>query len=194
MKSQEVQNKLAGSGLPVFTKVEFRRIIGGTQVSSQKILERYTKYGILVRLKGGLYYLASNKPSEYLIANKLYIPSYISFETALSYYGIIPETVYSITCATTKTTRTYQADRKDYVYHSIKKKAYRGYELRVIGGQKVFIAEKEKALADYLYLAFLSKREINDRLNMRNLDKKKIMGHIKIFDNRRFKEWAKNVI
>ena len=35
----------------------------------------------------------------YLLAGSIYGPSYISFEYALSRYGLIPEAVYAVTCA-----------------------------------------------------------------------------------------------
>ena len=53
----------------------------------------------LIKIRNGLYETEANTPS-YLLAGSIYGPSYISFEYALSYYGLIPERVTTITCAT----------------------------------------------------------------------------------------------
>jgi hypothetical protein len=57
--------------------------------------------GRLYKLRRGLYVLsnASASLSRMTIANQLYSPSYISFESALSYHGLIPEAVYTVTSA-----------------------------------------------------------------------------------------------
>lgn len=190
MKLIEIQEKLLQHKLKVFTKLEFRRALGASLIASQKLLERYTKKGVLLRLKGGVYVLKNNPPSGYLIANKLYEPSYLSFETALSYYNLIPEIVYSYTSATTRGTREYLAGDAHYFYHKIKKPAFTGYRLTTIAGEAVLLAEKEKALADYLYLVFLKKKNLNDRLDLKGLDKKKLFGYIKLFKRRGMEEWV----
>lgn len=64
------------------------------------------KNGSLIRLKKGLYVvsteLSQQKLSRELVANHLLSPSYVSLESALSYYGLIPEKVYSVRSVTTK--------------------------------------------------------------------------------------------
>lgn len=192
MKQQEIQEKLSESGLEIFSKAEFKRLLQGTKISAQKLLERYTRKGILARLKGGLYALKSNYPESYSIANKLYSPSYVSFETALSYYGMIPETVYSITSATTKKTREYIVQGQAYKYHKIKKGAFAGYGLVDINGKNILFADKEKVLADYLYFVFLKKKPANDRLEAGPMNMKKFYSYVSLFDNKKYSEWAKN--
>jgi len=149
---------------------------------------------VLVRLKGGLYALKLNYPSGYLIANKLYEPSYISFETALSYHNLIPETVYSFTSATTKTTRTFSVKNQQFKYHRIKKKAFTGYKLTNVAGENVLLAEKEKALADYLYYAFLKKKSLNERLRLKGVKRDTLLSYISLFEMPNFMKWVKNVI
>jgi len=194
MKLIDLQKKLLESKIKVFSKLEFRRLMGITRVSAQKLLERYTKKGVFVRLKGGLYALSTNYPSGYLIANKLCEPSYISFETALSYHNLIPETVYSFTSATTKITRTFSVKNQLFRYHRIKKKAFTGYKLTNIAGENVLLAEKEKALADYLYYVFLKKKSINDRLKLKGIKRDKLLSYVSLFEMPNFKKWMQNVI
>ena len=64
----------------------------------------------------------------------------------------------------------------------IKKKAYTGYGITKIGEKSFLIADPEKALVDYLYFVALSKKPINERLNLENLNKEKIMEFAKLYD------------
>jgi predicted transcriptional regulator of viral defense system len=95
---------------------------------------------------------ALNEETLFLIANKLYAPSYISFEMALSYYGLIPEGVYSITSATSKKTAKFKTQIAEFFYHNLKPQLIFGYNLRRVGGRQYKFAEMEKAVLDYLYL------------------------------------------
>ncbi|MFH1709905.1 MAG: hypothetical protein ABH860_02390 [bacterium] len=194
MKQLEIQKALIDNNLKVFSKLEFRHLLRLTHSSAQQLLERYTKKGLFVRLKGGIYALKLNYPSAYLIAGKLYPPSYISFETALSYYNMIPEAVHIYASATTRTTRQFEAEKQVFSYHKIKKPAFTGYKLLKIENEKVFFAEKEKALADYLYFVFLKRKAWNDRLNLRGIDRRKFDQYAALFQKDKFTRWAKDVI
>jgi predicted transcriptional regulator of viral defense system len=96
--------------------------------------------------------LALNEETLFLMVNHLYSPSYVSFETALSYYGLIPEGVYSITSAATKKTTSFKSPTANFIYHRIKPQLYFGYRLASQGGQGYKVADPEKAVLDYLYL------------------------------------------
>ncbi len=108
-------------------------------------------------------------PSDFEIANYLYQPSYLSLETALSFYGIIPEAVYDIISITTKKTTSFSFNGKNFLYHKIKKDFYFGYDLILANGQKIYLATYEKAILDYSYFCFLKKKVWNERFY---LDKK----------------------
>ncbi|MDI6689726.1 MAG: hypothetical protein QMD66_01500 [Actinomycetota bacterium] len=127
-------------------------------------------------------------------ANKLYQPSYVSFEYALSYYHLIPETVYTITSATTKPTREFEVLNKIYRYYKIRKEAFTGYEPRKIDDLTVFIAEPEKALVDYLYFVDLKKRSMNERLQAKNLRKKRVIEYTKVFKRENLMKLAMDVL
>ena len=62
-------------------------------------LSHMVKRGEYFPIVRGLYETDRTVPG-YLLAGSIYGPSYISFEYALSYYGLIPEAVYTVTCAT----------------------------------------------------------------------------------------------
>jgi len=122
MKLKEVENRLRDSGLEVFTSREFRRISGGTAASAKMRLVRYVQKGYIHKLKDnrGLYALADVTLHPWKVANRLLRPSYVSLETALSYYGVLPESVYAVTSVTPKTTRTFHAQGIVYTYQKIK--------------------------------------------------------------------------
>lgn len=88
----------------------------------------------------------------FLIANRLYTPSYVSFESALSYYELIPEGVYSITSACGKKTSSFHTPIAEFTYKKIKSEFLFGYNLQKKGDQAYKIAAIEKAVLDYLYL------------------------------------------
>jgi predicted transcriptional regulator of viral defense system len=184
----EIHKKLKEKNIHIFTPLEFKRVFKITDEQSFNFLKYYTKKGLFERLKNGIYTLATDVPSELLIANKLYQPSYISFEFALSFHHVIPEMVYTITSATTKPTRFLEALGKSYKYYRIKKQAYLGCEPKKIKDAVVLIAEPEKALVDYLYFVALKKKDVLDRLSVRNLDKSKILKYAKYFNKTQLNE------
>ena len=126
--------------------------------------------------------LADYPANHYLIANRLYEPSYISFDAALSFYGIIPETIYAVTSATTKATREFKADNIRFVYHKLKKEAYAGYKAIKHLDNTILMAEPEKALADYLYFVALKKRGLHyERLDLKKIKKTDLLSYVKLF-------------
>ena len=191
MKSLELLNKLGK--IPLFTTSDIKRYLKISENSLRKTIWRYRKNGMLLKLKNGLYTVKGGKePDSFLLANKLYSPSYISFETALSYYGLIPDTIYIVTCATTKITRNFSSFGREFVYRKIKSEAYDGYKPVNIAGNTVLIAEPEKAFADYLYFVFLKKIKYNDRINIKKLNKSRVEKYIRSYNNRDFSGWRDN--
>jgi len=177
----EFDRKLNMNGQRIFTPLEALRIMDSSEIGVKFFLHRYAKKGAIVRLKNGLYALADNVPSELEIANKLYQPSYISFEYALSFHKIIPETVYTVTCTTTKPTREFTVSGIAYHYYTIKKDAFFGYEPIKRDGAVILMATPEKAFIDYLYFVSLKKKVISDRINIRLLDKRRIFSYAEKF-------------
>lgn len=107
----------------------------------------------LFKIVNGLYETDSNTPG-YLLASSIYGPSYISFEYALSYYGLIPERVTTITCATfeKKKKKEYITDFGTFTYRDIPSSAYpEEIILKEENNYSYQIATPEKALCDKLY-------------------------------------------
>jgi len=118
-------------------------------------LRDWSKLGYLQGLKRGVYKLSDFEIEEpFILANFIYGPSYISLETALNYYSLIPDIPFQVTSITTLKTNNF--DLQDYgafSYSHIKPDLFFGYE--TVRGEKQYsynIALPEKALFDYLYL------------------------------------------
>jgi len=116
---------------------------------------RWLSKGYFVRLKRGLYEFVEQggelKIPDLYVANRLYEPSYVSLETALSIYSIIPDIAAAVTSVTSWPTRTFNNKYGSFFYRTCQKKAFTGYRTMLYEGFKVSIADKEKALVDFLY-------------------------------------------
>ena len=130
------------------------------------------------------------------ISNCLYRPSYVSLESALSYYSLIPEAVYSQQAITTRKTTTYETPVGSFNYRSIKPELFFGYEILHKDKLPVMIAEAEKALLDYLYLTASLKTikdiealrfnyaEMQSRVDWKKLEKYALVFGSKTLDKR----------
>lgn len=116
-------------------------------------ISRDIRDGKLFKIITGLYETDPNTPG-YLLAGSIYGPSYISFEYALSYYGLIPERVSVITCATCdkKKKKEYNTDFGTFTYRDVPVLAYpEEIVLKEESNYSYQIATPEKALCDKLY-------------------------------------------
>lgn len=181
MNSIQVERTLRRRGLRLFSPLELQRLLGISAIAARFLVHRYAKRGLFAKLRKGLYCLADDIPSEMAIANRLYEPSYLSFEFAMSYYHLIPEAAYVLTCATTRPTRALTALGTRFEYHRLKRPAFTGYEPVRVGGETVLMATPEKALADTLYYVALGKKGLNDRLNVRTLDRRRLKSYARLF-------------
>lgn len=177
----ELEQTVRRHGLRLFAPLELQRLLGISPVAARFLVHRYTKRGALLKLRNGLYCLADAPPSEMAVANRLYEPSYLSFEFALAYHRLIPETTYVMTSATTRPTREMAALGKTFQYHRLKKSGFTGYEPIRNGAETILMATPEKALVDMLYFVDLKKKNLNDRLDLRHLDKKKVESYAGLF-------------
>lgn len=116
-------------------------------------LGRLVREGVYTPIIRGIYETNSKTPG-YLLAGSIYGPSYLSFEFALSYYGMIPEAVHVYTSATCnkKKKRMYDTRFGNFIYRDVPAKVYPiGITLDTEGDYTFQIATKEKALCDKLY-------------------------------------------
>jgi len=148
-------------------------------------LDRWVKSGKVVMLRRGVYAIAAPYATKYphlfRISNELRRASYISLESALAYYGMIPEYTPVAMSVTTGRTETLANTMGRFVFRHLKKEMFFGFkETEIIPGQIALIATPEKALVDLLYLTpnsnqinYLNELRITlmPQLNMEHLDK-----------------------
>lgn len=174
MKWEELLN-LVGSE-PVFASA----ILKVGNVAAEEIqmqLIRWVKAGKIIQLRRGLYALAEPyqkvTPHPFLVANQLKKASYISLQSALAHYGMIPEYVPAVTSVTTGRPEQLRTKLGVYIFRHIKKTFFKGFrEIEVAPAQFAFVAAPEKAILDLIYLTprgdtkgYLSE------LRLQNLDK-----------------------
>jgi len=116
-------------------------------------ISRMVKKQVYTKIVKGLYETNKNAPG-YLLTNAIYGPSYLSFDFALSYYGMIPETVYILTsaCFEKKKKKEYQNEFGTFTYRDVPSEAYPlGIQIIKENDYTYCIATAEKAICDKLY-------------------------------------------
>jgi len=151
---------------------------------SRRLVEWQEK-GYIQKLRNRYYFFSEqevNEPFLYFTANKLYRPSYVSLESALSGYGFIPEGVFHITSCTTLKTNSFNTPVGNFSYRHLKPSLFFGYQLEEWNDHRYAMADPEKTLIDYLYLHPGVKEtddiealrwnasEINSRISMQTLN------------------------
>ena len=123
----------------------------------QKQLSRWHAAGRLYQLRRGLYALAPpfqrSKPHPFLVANRLVRGSYVSCQSALAHYGLIPKYAPLTTSVTAGRAGQWDTPLGSFAYRHIQIDLLHSYRLIEVGaGQRAFIATAEKALLDLIYL------------------------------------------
>lgn len=151
-------------------------------------LNEWQKKGYLKKIIKGYYIFSELELNEnvlFEIANKIYDPSYISFEMALSYYHLIPESVYAVTSATSRKTYKFKTPVAEFIYRKIRPDLFFGYNLISYKDKRFKIASAEKAILDYFYINphiktnndFTSLR-INKDLFLNQINEKKFLKYL----------------
>ena len=151
MKFREFESRIRA--LPTFNLNDVRKLDPGFH---RQQLNYWLNQGYIKPLAGGYYFLADRVMDEmllFMVANKIYEPSYVSLESALAYYEIIPETVLGVTSISSRKTKQYESAWGVFSYRSVKPQTMIGYQvIERTPAIKFKIAYLEKALLDYLYL------------------------------------------
>lgn len=157
-------------------------------------ITRLLREGDIIRVKKGLYVLGPRLRrgpiSRELLANLIYGPSYISRETALRHWDLIPEEIAIVTSMTTGRSKTFDTPVGRFDYSSSAPAYYStAVTMDDIDGRWFFIATPEKALADYTLLQRgLTLRSNSDCLHFLEEDVRIDMDGILRFDQRRLSE------
>ena len=193
MRFREFESRIRA--LPTFNLNDVRKLDPGFH---RQQLNYWHNQGYIKSLAGGYYILADRAMDEmvlFMVANKIYEPSYISLESALAYYEIIPETVFGVTSVSSRKTKQYESAWGVFSYRSVKPQTMIGYQvIEKTPAIKFKIAYLEKALLDYLYLnseiqslADFEELRWNRTQLHRLLDHSIFAKYVKLFDKRALK-------
>ncbi len=179
-------------GFVTFNLNDIRKIDPGFDL---RRLNEWQEKGYIKMIRRGHYAfsgLALNESVLSLLANKIYTPSYVSLEMALSHYNLIPEAVYGITSVTSRKTNRFKTDFGEFIYRHIKPQVMFGYQLVTYSSQIFKIAEPEKAILDYFYLNTdlhaaedFSGLRFNSEEFKEQTDRDKLRSYLIAFDNKR---------
>jgi len=177
MKKIELIEKLENLGKDVFNIHDLKELFPN-EIHINTAIKRLKDSGAIIQITRGIYYLRGHSFDIEKLATKIYYPSYISFESALSKYGIINQGLYKLTLATTRHSKKIKLNGIECDYSKLKPELFFGFNL--IGG--TYIAEPEKAFLDVLYLVSLGKKTKNHQeWHTEELDKNKIKKYLPPF-------------
>lgn len=152
-------------------------VMNVTRESARVMASRYTSEGIFIRLKRNLYLLGQSwdgmSQTDFMkISNIVQVPSYISLMTALSKYGVTTQVQRNyLESISLKRSVRFELNGTIFNYTKLQKKYYFGFTKE----NDIFIAEKEKAFVDAVYLYSFGKYKFDaasldfDKLNMRRI-------------------------
>lgn len=137
----------------LFTVNDVARTLHISTASARVLCSRYSKSNKIIRIRNNLYILAERwnyltLNEKLRIANRIQVPSYISFSTAINYYELTDQMYRGwIESVARQRSINYSVKELTYVFRLMKADYYQGYTLR----DGIFIAIPEKALADIVY-------------------------------------------
>ncbi len=149
---QYIELKESLKGFTVFSLTDIERIDSHFH---RRRLNEWQDKGYIKKIIKGHYAFSELELNEnvlFEIANRIYPPSYISLKMALSYYHLIPESIYGITSVSTRRTYNFKTPMAEFSYKTIKQEFFFGYNLVKYDNKYFKIASIEKAILDYFYI------------------------------------------
>ena len=146
--------------LPVdtFSSTDVANLLNKSDDARYGLIKRAVADEDIINIRRGLYCLAPRWQrrvlNNYALAQKIYGPSYISLESALSYHGLIPEAVYTITSVSEKKSNEFRTHVGNFSYSHISLQVFYNCVSRIKEGdnEAFFMAKPLKALTDYVYV------------------------------------------
>lgn len=169
--------RIYDSGLKVFTLDTLRVILAIEKESSAfGVIKRLAINGVLEKIERNKYLLAGAEIHDFALANFLYSPSYISFESALNFHGVLSQFPYEITSVSSRKTVKKNIAGKLFSYARLQKSLFWGYEKK----NGFLIASSEKALFDQAYLSAKGLKTLSwDEYDLTLVNQKKLKSYLK---------------
>jgi predicted transcriptional regulator of viral defense system len=189
MQYLEFQNAM--KDFTVFSLADIRQAEPGFH---RRRLNEWQEKGYIKKLVKGYYVFSGLELDErviFEIANRIYAPSYVSFEMALSYYGLIPESVFGVTSASTRKTSRFSTTFGGFLYRTINTRLYFGFDIMRYGRKTFKIAQPEKAFLDLFYIktefrepADFAAMRVDGRAFRSLMDREKMNDYLAVFDQK----------
>ena len=178
-------------GIALFTVGDAQKIFGiKNQNTLYKLLQRLEKAQVVKRIIKGKYRFLLKEVNDFELANFLVNPSYISLESALSFYGILPQFPYTITSVTPLKSKKIVLNQKEYEFAHLQAKYFKA----ALKQDGFLIALPEKALLDELYFLAKKLRSVNLKdLDLKRIDKTKLKKLAKEYDFLPLQKLLKNL-
>ena len=165
-------------------------------------LSRWVKANKIYQLRRGLYSIAppyqKTQPHPFLVANHFQHASYVSLQSALSFYGLIPDVVNMTTSVSTGRPGRFETPLGTFQYRHVMTSLLFGYQLTELGGQSALVAAPEKALLDLIYLQpggdspdYLNELRLQ---NTDKLDRDSLRKQSEAFNSPKLRNAVKNIL
>lgn len=178
MKANELLKTIQNINKSFYTLNDFVKLTGQDKKSVRVALNRLTRTGVIMRLRRNMYVPAGAKIDWELIAEQIVPESYLSFESALSFYNIINQMPYELTMARLGKSRRVKLAGKNISFRRIKKELYGGF----VVNNKIKIATPEKALLDLIYLSVRGQTDFDfSELDLSVINKQEIKRVLAIY-------------
>jgi len=158
-------------------------------------LYEWQKKDYIKKITNNYYIFSESEINDSLLkitANRIYTPSYIGLESALSYYKLIPEAVFKTISITTRKTKAFKTDIAFFDFRTIHRRLFWGYTLKNKNSHPFLISDLEKTLLDYLYFnphlvteADFKELRLNGEEIRRLIDIPRLEAYLKLFTNQR---------
>ena len=175
-----------------FTPKDISNVLGVSARSAEVTASRYSKKGLLIRIKRNIYALPYNWESLdedviFTVANIIEVPSYISLTTALAHYDITTQVQRGVyESISLKRTKESIIKARTFLFSKIDRRLYGGF----VKKDSYFIATPEKAICDAFYLMSLSRYTLDTAaLDIDKIDKKKVRALLEPFPEKTKKLW-----
>ena len=166
MKGIELLKLLQQTNKSFYTIADLEKITSLPRDSLYVALRRWEGGGIVERVTQGIYVPMGSNISLENVAAQLYIPNYLSFESALAKYGVLNLIPYTLTFATTRKTRKYALRKQEIEFRQISAELFFGFEMK----NGIYIALPEKAFLDEIYFVARGKATLDfDEMDIKKL-------------------------
>jgi predicted transcriptional regulator of viral defense system len=181
LKETELRQMLRSIPKAFFTVSDLQKITGLERKSLYISLNRWVKSGVLERAGRNIYVVGGEPVKLEAIAGQVYFPSYLSFESALSRFGVLNLVPYSLSFATTRKTKSVTLLERSVIYRHLEPDLFFGFTLE----EDLYVAEPEKALLDLVYFSSFGKAAIpSEEMDLRSLSRRTLDKYSRRFPPR----------